>query len=154
MARFDHSIVISVHMKLNMEVLLEKMWEFLGMVRPTCQRCPLVNQSCVALALCACPLVLLPGIWLLCVGGSAMHWQVRIYTKKPGSPPDFSEPTVLTHGRYGFTVEAVCLQVGGPQSKAGVLCLPCSCVRHASVERGLTLCVCVPDLCADSQVLA
>lgn len=67
MARFDHSIVISVHMKLNMEVLLEKMWEFLGMV--------------------------------------------RIYTKKPGSPPDFSEPTVLTHGRYGFTVEAVCLQI-------------------------------------------
>ncbi len=32
MARFDHSIVISVHMKLNMDVLLEKMWEFLGMV--------------------------------------------------------------------------------------------------------------------------
>jgi hypothetical protein len=33
MARFANSTVISVHMKLNMEVLLEKMWEYLGMVR-------------------------------------------------------------------------------------------------------------------------
>jgi ribosome-interacting GTPase 1 len=67
MARFPNSIVISVHMKLNLDVLLEKMWEYLGLV--------------------------------------------RVYTKKPGSPPDFEEPVVLTNGRHGFTVEAICLQV-------------------------------------------
>lgn len=35
----------------------------------------------------------------------------RIYTKRRGEPPDFSEPVVLTRGRHGFTVEAVCRSV-------------------------------------------
>lgn len=33
---------------------------------------------------------------------------VRIYTKKRGSPPDFTDPLVLTQRRRGCTVEAVC----------------------------------------------
>ncbi len=40
LARLQYSIVLSVHMKLNMDVLLEKMWEYLGMV------CCLVFSCC------------------------------------------------------------------------------------------------------------
>lgn len=36
---------------------------------------------------------------------------VRVYSKRPGAPPDLEEPIVLTAGRHGFTVEAVCKQV-------------------------------------------
>jgi len=36
---------------------------------------------------------------------------VRIYTKKKGSPPDFSEPVVLSSERKGTTVESACLSV-------------------------------------------
>ena len=35
----------------------------------------------------------------------------RIYTRKRGQPPDFSEPVVLTKGRHGITVESSCLQI-------------------------------------------
>ena len=48
-------------MKLNLDYLLERMWESLAML--------------------------------------------RIYTKKPGSPPDFTDPIIL---RGGATVEHVC----------------------------------------------
>jgi ribosome-interacting GTPase 1 len=37
--------------------------------------------------------------------------QVRVYTKKIGHKPDFTEPVVLTSGRGGTTVEAMCRQV-------------------------------------------
>jgi len=32
----------------------------------------------------------------------------RVYTKKRGEPPDFAEPVVLTSGRAGVSVEALC----------------------------------------------
>jgi len=42
-------------------------------------------------------------------------WQmlrlVRVYTKKKGNPPDFSEPLILTHGRHGITVKACIMQI-------------------------------------------
>lgn len=36
---------------------------------------------------------------------------VRIYTKKVGSKPDFSDPVVLSHDRGGVSVGALCRQV-------------------------------------------
>ena len=44
------------------------------------------------------PLLQLPGL-------------TRIYTKRRGQPPDLKEPVVLTYGRYGINVEALCDQV-------------------------------------------
>jgi uncharacterized protein len=34
-----------------------------------------------------------------------------IHTKRRGQPPDLKEPVVLTHGRHGITVEALCDQI-------------------------------------------
>lgn len=61
LAREPDSIVISVHMKLNLDALLAKMWEYMGLI--------------------------------------------RVYTKKRGQPPDFSDPLVLSSERRGTTVE-------------------------------------------------
>ena len=36
---------------------------------------------------------------------------VRIYTKKSGAPPDFSDPVVLTAGRHGLNIESACKQI-------------------------------------------
>ena len=36
---------------------------------------------------------------------------VRVYTKPPGQVPDFSDPIVLTKGRYGLSIESVCMQL-------------------------------------------
>lgn len=62
-----HHTVISCNMNLNLDGLIEMIWEYLELV--------------------------------------------RIYTKKRGAPPDFTEPVVLTLGRYGCSVESVCLQL-------------------------------------------
>lgn len=35
----------------------------------------------------------------------------RVYTKKRGEFPDLSDPVVLTAGRHGYTVEALCKQL-------------------------------------------
>ena len=59
--------VISVHMKLGLDILLEKIWEMLGLV--------------------------------------------RIFTKKKGQPPDFSDPLILTQGRHGCTVKSAIMQI-------------------------------------------
>ena len=67
LARKDHSTVISVHLNLNLDRLLEMMWNYLGLV--------------------------------------------RVYSKRPGNPPDFDEPTVLTKGRLGYTVEGFAMQI-------------------------------------------
>ena len=69
LARMPHTTVMSVHMKLNIDVLLKKMWGYMGLT--------------------------------------------RIYTKRKGSPPDFSEPVVLTKGRKGITVEAAAKTISG-----------------------------------------
>jgi hypothetical protein len=37
--------------------------------------------------------------------------QVRVYTKKVGHKPDFTEPVVLTQDRGGTTMEAMCKQI-------------------------------------------
>ncbi|KAF2352336.1 Small GTP-binding protein domain [Trinorchestia longiramus] len=60
-AHQPNCIVVSCNLKLNLDYLLEQMWESLAML--------------------------------------------RIYTKKPGSPPDFSDPIIM---RGGSTVEHVC----------------------------------------------
>lgn len=60
-AHMTNCIVVSCNLKLNLDYLLDRVWESLAML--------------------------------------------RIYTKKPGSPPDFSDPIIL---RGGATVEHVC----------------------------------------------
>ena len=67
LAREPHSIVISALGELNLDRLVDKVWEYLSLT--------------------------------------------RIYTKKRGEPPDFAEPVVLTAGRFGVTVEALCNQI-------------------------------------------
>ena len=49
-------------MKLGIDILLEKLWDLLGLV--------------------------------------------RVYTKKKGNYPDFSDPLILTQGRHGCTVKS------------------------------------------------
>jgi uncharacterized protein len=67
LARQPNTCVISSGMKLGLELLKEKLWEMLDLV--------------------------------------------RVYTKKKGSPPDLSEPLILTQGRGGFTVKAAISQI-------------------------------------------
>ena len=61
LANLPNSVVISCYMKLNLDYLLDALWEHLNML--------------------------------------------RIYTKKPGCPPDFEDPVIL---RSGTTVKHVC----------------------------------------------
>lgn len=58
---------ISVHMELGLDVLLQKIWNQLGMV--------------------------------------------RVYTKKKGQAPDFTEPIILTKARGGYTIKCAVLQL-------------------------------------------
>jgi len=67
LAREPHSIVISASGELNLDRLVDKIWDYLSLT--------------------------------------------RIYTKKRGQAPDLTEPVVLTAGRYGVTVEALCNQI-------------------------------------------
>ncbi|CAM9322242.1 unnamed protein product [Scytosiphon promiscuus] len=62
LAREPNSIVVSVHMKLNLEALLAKMWVYMGLI--------------------------------------------RIFTKRKGHPPDFSDPVILSSERSGTNVKA------------------------------------------------
>lgn len=59
--------VISIHMKLGLDILLEKIWDMLGLV--------------------------------------------RVYTKKKGNQPDFSDPLILTLGRHGVSVRSAIMQI-------------------------------------------
>lgn len=59
--------VISIHMNLGIDILLEKVWDMLGLV--------------------------------------------RVYTKKKGCQPDFTDPLILTQGRNGTTVRAAIMQI-------------------------------------------
>ena len=61
LARGEHNVVISCNMKLNLDYLLEVLWEHLDLL--------------------------------------------RVYTKKPGQPPDFEDGIIL---RNGATVSHVC----------------------------------------------
>jgi len=61
LARGEHNVVISCEMKLNLDFLLEKLWEHLDLL--------------------------------------------RVYTKKPGMPPDFSDSIIM---RNGVTVKHTC----------------------------------------------
>lgn len=61
LARQPHSVVVSCNMMLNLDYLLENVWEYLSLI--------------------------------------------RVYTKKPGAPPDFDDCLIL---RKGVTVEHVC----------------------------------------------
>ena len=60
-ARQPHSVVVSCNMHLNLDYLLETLWEYLSFI--------------------------------------------RVYTKKPGQPPDFNDCLIL---RRGVNVEHVC----------------------------------------------
>ena len=63
----SQNVCISVQMRLGIDILLDKIWDQLGLV--------------------------------------------RIYTKKKGEAPDFSDPLFLTHGRNGLTVKSCIMQI-------------------------------------------
>lgn len=63
----EYNVAISVHMNLGCDILLEKIWDSLALV--------------------------------------------RIYTKKKGCQPDFSDPLILTAGRDGLTVKSAIMQI-------------------------------------------
>ena len=67
LARQPNSTVLSSGMKLGLDLLKERLWEMLDLV--------------------------------------------RVYTKKKGSPPDLTDPLILTKGRGGFTVAAAIKQI-------------------------------------------
>ena len=54
-------------MNLGIDILLEKIWDLLGLV--------------------------------------------RVYTKKKGCLPDFSDPLILTYGRHGCTIKSAIMQI-------------------------------------------
>ena len=58
---------ISVQMNLGIDILLDKIWEQLGLV--------------------------------------------RVYTKRTGQPPDFSDPLILTNCREGLTIKSALMQI-------------------------------------------
>jgi small GTP-binding protein len=64
LARMPHHVVTSCNLRLNLDRLIDRMWEYLALT--------------------------------------------RVYSKKRGQPPDLLEPVVLTAGRFGVTVEALC----------------------------------------------
>jgi len=63
----SQNAVISCQMNLGIDILLEKLWDQLGMV--------------------------------------------RIYTKRRGEAPDFSDPLILTNERHGLTVKSAIMQL-------------------------------------------
>jgi ribosome-interacting GTPase 1 len=62
-----YNAAISVHMNLGCDILLEKIWDTLGLV--------------------------------------------RVYTRKKGQPPDFSDPLILTQGRDGICIKSAIMQI-------------------------------------------
>lgn len=64
LARRPHSVLISAHERINLEGLLDKIWEILDLV--------------------------------------------RVYTKKKGEDPDFSDPIILTKDRGGVSLVKLC----------------------------------------------
>ncbi|PNH05520.1 Developmentally regulated G-protein 2 [Tetrabaena socialis] len=81
-ARWPNSIPISCSLALNMDGLLERIWDMMAL-----------------------PIVPFLQPWT-----EAFH-AVRVYTKKVGAKPDFAEPVVLTSDRGGTTLEALCRQI-------------------------------------------
>jgi len=65
--RRKNSVLISAHLKLNLDGLMSEIWRILDLV--------------------------------------------RIYTKKKGEDPDFTEPVILTKGRGGCTIKRLCTQI-------------------------------------------
>ena len=69
-----YSTVISVHMKLNMDVLLEKMWEYLGMVMLVAAA---VGSACLFGCAYFRPVSWLPSVTVMCPG-SCVHQEARL----------------------------------------------------------------------------
>lgn len=73
-------------LQLNLDYLLERMWEAMGLVRVYTKRRGEVRPA----RLCAL---------------------MRPHAPCAVQPPDFSQPVVLSESRHGCTVEAACIQV-------------------------------------------
>lgn len=67
MTKDPQNCAISVQMNLGIDILLDKIWEQLGLV--------------------------------------------RVYTKRTGQPPDFSDPLILLKSRQGLTVKGCLMQI-------------------------------------------
>lgn len=64
---------------------------------------------------------------------------VRVYTKRTGSKPDFTEPVVLTHERGGTTVEEMCRSIHASLVKDFAYALVWgTSVKHSPQRVGLT----------------
>jgi len=103
LARRPDTVVISCNMNLNLDYLLQRIWEKLQLV--------------------------------------------RVYTKKPGKHPDFSQPLILTGRRDGYSVQAACLQI----HKEMVKDFKCSFVwgkstKHLAQRVGLRHALCDEDV--------
>ena len=62
----------------------------------------------------------------------------RVYTKKRGQQPDLREPVVMTHGRYGCSVEAVCNHIHREITRSFKVALVWgSSVKHSPQHCGL-----------------
>lgn len=72
---------------------------------------------------------------------------VRVYTKKRGSPPDLSDPLILTSGRHGKTVRGALLQIHKKllEEFGGALVWGKS-VKHNPQKCGLTHELCDEDV--------
>ena len=78
-ARQPYSVVISIYLKLNIDEMLQKMWEYLGLIRIYTKRRGLFEVVIEA-----------------------------IFDTQLGQPPDLTEPIVLSSERQGLTVEDAC----------------------------------------------
>ena len=63
---------------------------------------------------------------------------VRVYTKKKGCPPDFSDPLILSNKRHGKTVKAAVLQIHKNMLKEFGGCMVWGkSVKHSPLRCGL-----------------
>ena len=119
LARLVDSVVISCRLNVNFDVLLAKV-RALGGPRA---RWGLWQRALAS----AHPRVRARKMW-------EMLELVRVYTKKKGQQPDFSEPVVLTRARGGYTVQAAIEQVAPRGTRLAPLAYvtvvpPRSCVQ-------------------------
>ena len=122
LAREPHSIVISAGQGLNLDRLIDRTWDYLGLTR--CVRAHAGPPAARAASSRSRGQHLFPHV------GSPTpptphppsppytppppHPPARarsIHTKRRGQPPDIKDPVVLTHGRHGISVESLCDQI-------------------------------------------
>lgn len=75
----------------------------------------------------------------------AARAQVRVFTKKTGAKPDFSEPVVLSADRGGTTVQHLCDQLHRSLAKE-FKCAGHTCWLHQLQRQSMPICMTPPCL--------